>query len=510
MIGSANVTSFGGGGVGHSTPGSIITTIAAAQHLHNSITTSTSNNALNTSIATVASTAAPSTSNNSEMTGNVSADKLDFLEFPLIWVRRCGHSSNLFILELGRSSIIGSGDLWLQPEDCDTAQYMHEVVVASMRTSKEKDDFRGRSSSSSESGRPWSSRRKFDPPSVSRAQLIESQLANSHSPLASPNDAKPLPSTPIACNPPSSTLGNHNAITTPTSNKFVVPNNISTAIAPPVTISTSVGYGFSNAASGSDALSGNNYFGTPASPSVSYSSLAYTLPSASKPSCIQTQSTGSQSAASTPLSSVSGPINPLLASGIHSNQSLHSLGHCCTGTLDSCSPCCCSPSAFGAAIIASGSIAGIGGRAHPHDHLTYALNGIPMRQRCDSLPARCRSTSEGSSVPPSAHVLSSSAAAASSALVNAINPTTAIVHHNRSNGSIAMNTGNNISSAGIAVSSATNNGDSMHSHAHVHHHHHHHTIGSHNSNEALRMNAANSYMCRNYSYSPPSHVNPLR
>ena len=44
-------------------------------------------------------------------------------------IRRCGHSHEFFFLELGRSAMTGSGELWLLVEDTVIAQNMHEAIL---------------------------------------------------------------------------------------------------------------------------------------------------------------------------------------------------------------------------------------------------------------------------------------------------------------------------------------------------------------------------------------------
>lgn len=44
-------------------------------------------------------------------------------------IRRCGHTNNYFVIELGRSSVTGAGELWLETEDVVIAQNMHEVTL---------------------------------------------------------------------------------------------------------------------------------------------------------------------------------------------------------------------------------------------------------------------------------------------------------------------------------------------------------------------------------------------
>lgn len=80
------------------------------------------------------------------------------LEFPLMSIRRCGHSDCFFFMELGRSSVTGSGELWMQTEDTVIAQNMHETILGAMKTSRNREELgafaRPRSSSTSENSKP--------------------------------------------------------------------------------------------------------------------------------------------------------------------------------------------------------------------------------------------------------------------------------------------------------------------------------------------------------------------
>ncbi|XP_004600051.2 LOW QUALITY PROTEIN: insulin receptor substrate 4 [Ochotona princeps] len=51
----------------------------------------------------------------------------------LLSIRRCGHSEQYFFLEVGRSTVIGPGELWMQVDDCVVAQHMHELFLEKMR-----------------------------------------------------------------------------------------------------------------------------------------------------------------------------------------------------------------------------------------------------------------------------------------------------------------------------------------------------------------------------------------
>lgn len=91
------------------------------------------------------------------------SDNPETLEFPLMSIRRCGHTNNYFFIELGRSSIIGAGELWLETEHVVIAQNMHEATLKAMKSCKEHEDLgplpRPRSSSNSENSRPFVTRR---------------------------------------------------------------------------------------------------------------------------------------------------------------------------------------------------------------------------------------------------------------------------------------------------------------------------------------------------------------
>lgn len=44
---------------------------------------------------------------------------------------RCGHASpqNIFYMELGRQSVLGSGELWMETEDSAIAKHMHDMIL---------------------------------------------------------------------------------------------------------------------------------------------------------------------------------------------------------------------------------------------------------------------------------------------------------------------------------------------------------------------------------------------
>lgn len=76
------------------------------------------------------------------------------IELVLRSIRRCGHTDCNFYIESGRHSQIGEGDLWMALNKKSTARQLHELLLATMKSTTE-DQFlyktpRSRSGSSSE------------------------------------------------------------------------------------------------------------------------------------------------------------------------------------------------------------------------------------------------------------------------------------------------------------------------------------------------------------------------
>ncbi|XP_064213373.1 insulin receptor substrate 1 isoform X3 [Tribolium castaneum] len=81
------------------------------------------------------------------------------IELNLSNIRSCGNLRDFFFLEIGRSSTLGAGELWMQTEDNNIAQNVHSTVFHAMSTnSSSKDELgpksRNRSSSATESSKP--------------------------------------------------------------------------------------------------------------------------------------------------------------------------------------------------------------------------------------------------------------------------------------------------------------------------------------------------------------------
>ncbi|XP_041724408.2 insulin receptor substrate 2-B-like [Coregonus clupeaformis] len=72
----------------------------------------------------------------------------------LMNIRRCGHSESFFFMEVGRSSSIGPGEIWMQVDDSVVAQNMHETILETMKALKAFTEIRPRSKSQSSGSNP--------------------------------------------------------------------------------------------------------------------------------------------------------------------------------------------------------------------------------------------------------------------------------------------------------------------------------------------------------------------
>ncbi|GFR19419.1 insulin receptor substrate 1 [Trichonephila clavata] len=103
----------------------------------------------------------------------------DYFEFPLMSIRRCGHSKDHFFIELGRSSVIGAGEIYMATEGTIVAQNMHETVLSAMKSSKIREDGnpfpRPRSASTSENSNPVTTRR---PIGIVAPQTVSSSVSS--------------------------------------------------------------------------------------------------------------------------------------------------------------------------------------------------------------------------------------------------------------------------------------------------------------------------------------------
>ena len=105
-------------------------------------------------------------------TNPVDLNSPDIWEFPLMNIRRCGYKNCHFFMELGRGSVTGAGELWMEAEEAATAHSMHAMIVDAMRNCAKEDlapRQRTRSSSANEQNRPTNF--SWNNPPVSTASI---------------------------------------------------------------------------------------------------------------------------------------------------------------------------------------------------------------------------------------------------------------------------------------------------------------------------------------------------
>ncbi|XP_039502637.1 insulin receptor substrate 1 isoform X1 [Drosophila santomea] len=66
-------------------------------------------------------------------------DRVASIEILLTTIRRCGHASPqcIFYVELGRQSVLGSGDLWMETDNAAVATNMHNTILSAMSAKTE-------------------------------------------------------------------------------------------------------------------------------------------------------------------------------------------------------------------------------------------------------------------------------------------------------------------------------------------------------------------------------------
>ncbi|XP_060564287.1 uncharacterized protein LOC132723566 isoform X2 [Ruditapes philippinarum] len=57
-------------------------------------------------------------------------------QFQFSSIRKCGAHEHYFLMEVGRSAVTGSGDIWLEVEGSHAAQNMHDVILSSPRRNR--------------------------------------------------------------------------------------------------------------------------------------------------------------------------------------------------------------------------------------------------------------------------------------------------------------------------------------------------------------------------------------
>ncbi|XP_050458620.1 insulin receptor substrate 1-B isoform X1 [Cataglyphis hispanica] len=60
----------------------------------------------------------------------------DSIEISLNYIRRCGFADDIFYIEVGRSAVTGDGEFWMAVEDNNIALNMNDVITTAMKTSK--------------------------------------------------------------------------------------------------------------------------------------------------------------------------------------------------------------------------------------------------------------------------------------------------------------------------------------------------------------------------------------
>ncbi|KAL5278942.1 IRS1 family protein [Megaselia abdita] len=113
--------------------------------------------------------------NNTNTTNLVGTEVNHTVEFPLSTIRRYGDSACLFYLEVGRKSVLGTGELWMETEDAFIAKNMHKMISSATTNSKTREEqlapMRIRSSSASEASKPMLLHRR---PTISGNKTINS------------------------------------------------------------------------------------------------------------------------------------------------------------------------------------------------------------------------------------------------------------------------------------------------------------------------------------------------
>ncbi|KAF7653441.1 hypothetical protein LDENG_00082830, partial [Lucifuga dentata] len=121
----------------------------------------------------------------------------------LMNIRRCGHSESFFFIEVGRSSSIGPGEIWMQVDDSVVAQNMHETILETMKALKAFAEFRPRSKSQSSGSNPM--------PFITTRRHLVSHFPSTTSPVSvssssghgSVSDTLTRPSSASICGSPS-------------------------------------------------------------------------------------------------------------------------------------------------------------------------------------------------------------------------------------------------------------------------------------------------------------------
>ncbi|CAH0564294.1 unnamed protein product [Brassicogethes aeneus] len=104
----------------------------------------------------------------------IKKDSNDVIDLALKSIRTCGYLKEYVLLEIGRSSDIGPGELWMDTGDENIAQNIHSTVYHAMTTNSSNElgpKSRNRSCSATESSKPNSTHRKH--PGMPKTYLLQ-------------------------------------------------------------------------------------------------------------------------------------------------------------------------------------------------------------------------------------------------------------------------------------------------------------------------------------------------
>ncbi|KAL3888470.1 hypothetical protein ACJMK2_000861 [Sinanodonta woodiana] len=82
-------------------------------------------------------------SNKEVSLARVNWDKIEYT-FQFASIRKCGNSENYFFMEVGRQASTGEGEIWMQVEDSNVAQKVHEAILTAMTTARSQENLNPR------------------------------------------------------------------------------------------------------------------------------------------------------------------------------------------------------------------------------------------------------------------------------------------------------------------------------------------------------------------------------
>ncbi|XP_019869651.1 insulin receptor substrate 1 isoform X3 [Aethina tumida] len=107
----------------------------------------------------------------------IKKDSETCIDLVLSNIRSCGYLKEYFYLEVGRSSTLGPGELWMNTGDENIAQNIHSTVYHAMSTNTSNNELgpksRNRSSSATEASKPNSAQRKPNHIGVPKTHILQ-------------------------------------------------------------------------------------------------------------------------------------------------------------------------------------------------------------------------------------------------------------------------------------------------------------------------------------------------